>query len=111
MLARGMHFAHAGRWRVGLLQRLEDGIWRDVGLLAVLGLALSVLYRLSPPWLVFVVGVVLLVLHSQTLCLLHKRALLSVVEESENGTESCALIRIHATNDHLWKHVAMAVLQ
>lgn len=84
-----MHLAQARRWRIGLLQRLEDRIWRDVGLLAVLGIVLPVLDRFSPPWLILVVGVVLLMLHSQTLSFFHKRALLYFVEQSENITENC----------------------
>ena len=84
-----MHLAQTGRWRVGLLQRLEDRVWRDVCLLAVLGVCLPVLDRFPPPRLIFVVGVVLLVLHPQTLSFFHKRALLYLVEQSENITENC----------------------
>lgn len=83
-----MHLAQTRRWRIGLLQRLEDRIWRDVGLLAVLGVVLPVLDRFSPPWLIFVVGVVLFMLHSQTLSFFHKRALLYFVEQSENTTDN-----------------------
>ncbi len=82
-----MHLAHTRRWRIGLLQRLEDCVWRDVGLLAVLGIVLTVLDRFPPPWLIFVVGVVLLMLHSQTLSFFHKRALLYFVKQPENITE------------------------
>lgn len=86
-----MHLAQTRRWRIGLLQCLEDRIWRDVGLLAVLGIVLSVLDRFSPPRLIFVVGMVFLMLHSQTLSFFHKRALLYFVEQSENITENCTL--------------------
>ena len=63
MLAGGVHLPHARGWGVGLLQRLEDGIWRYVCLLAVFGLALTVFDRFPPPRLVFVVRVVLFVLN------------------------------------------------
>lgn len=86
-----MHLSHTRGWRVGLLQSLKDRGWSDVGLLAVLGVVWAVLHRLSPPWLIFVVGVILLMLHSQTLSFFHKRALLGFVEQSENNTENCKL--------------------
>lgn len=74
-----VHLAHTRRWRIGLLQRLEYRIWRDVRLLVILRFVLPVLDRFSPPWLIFVVGVILLMLYSQTLCFFHKRALLYFV--------------------------------
>lgn len=80
-----MHLAQAGRRRVGLLQRLEDRVRGDVRLLAVLRVVLPVLDRFPPPRLIFVVGVVLLVLHSQALGFLHERPLLHLVEQSENN--------------------------
>lgn len=80
MVSGGVDFAHAGRGRVGLLQGFEDGVGRDVGLFAVLGFSLAVLHGFSPPGLVLVVRVVFLVLDPQTLGLLHKRTLLSLVQ-------------------------------
>lgn len=59
-----------------------------MSLVVVLRFALPILDRLSPPWLIFVVGVILLMLHSQTLSLLHKRALLYLIEQSENSTRN-----------------------
>lgn len=85
MLSWGVHLAHTGSWGIGLLQRLEDRIRGDVGLLPVLGIVSTVLDRFSPPWLVLVVGVVFLVLHPQALSLLHKRTLLTFIEQSGNN--------------------------
>lgn len=88
MFSWGVHLAHAGRRRVGLLQRLEDGVWGDVGLLAVLRFALAVLDGFPPPGLVFVVGVIFLVLHSQAFSLLHERPLLYLIEQSRDKKKS-----------------------
>lgn len=81
MFSWRVRLAHAGRRRVGLLQRFEDRIWRDVSRFAVLRFALTVLDRFSPPGLVFIVGMILLVLDPQSLSLLHKRPLLHLIKE------------------------------
>lgn len=89
MLPGGGHLPHAGGRRVRLLQSLKDGVGGNVCLLAaVLRLALAVLHRLPPSWLVLVVRVVLLVLHSEPLSLLHKRPLLPFIEESVRKMDS-----------------------
>lgn len=80
MFTGRMHFAHAGRGRVGLLESFKDVPGRDVGLFAVLWLALPVLHGFSPSGLVLVVGVIFLVLHPQAFSLLYERALLAFVE-------------------------------
>lgn len=77
-----VHLAHTGRRGIGLLQGLEDRIRRNVRLLAVVCFILSVLDRFSPPWLIFVIWVIFFVLHPQALCLLYKRTLLNLVEQS-----------------------------
>ena len=92
MFSWRVHLAHAGRWRIGLLQRLEDRIGRYMRLLAFLCFALPVLDRFSPPWLIFVVRVILLVLHSQSLRFFHKRSLLYFVEQSGGETEDCTSV-------------------
>lgn len=92
MLAGRVHLAHArgGVRRVGL-QRLEDGVGRDVRLLrGLLGLRLAVLHRLSPPRLVLVIRVVLLVLHAQPLRLLHEGPLLALIQQSGGGVRGGA---------------------
>lgn len=94
-----MHLSHAGCRGVCLLESFEDGIWGNVRLLAaVLALALPVLYRLPPSGLVFVVRVILLVLHPETLSFLHERPLLSFIEKSVR------------TNDQLLNQSVSAVI-
>lgn len=87
MISGRVHIAHAGSRRVGSLQGFKNGIRRDVRVLALLGFHLTVLYALASPWLVFVVRVIFLMLHTKSLSLLHERPLLAFVQQpAENQT-------------------------
>lgn len=79
-----MHFIQAGCRRIGLLQGFKQGVGRDVVLLAILGFRLAILQRFSSSRLVLVVRVVFLMLDPQALRLLHKRTLLSLIQQSTN---------------------------
>lgn len=68
--------------QVGILVvSLDRGSPASLPLHLALALALRGLAIFPPPWLVLVVGVVLLVLHPQPLCLFNKGTLITFIQQ------------------------------